>query len=209
MNIENRMSQKKEIEKRLHIRAEITGLSKTLYFAFRNSMNRHENNFKCSNPCAGIPGEPCAIEESIFLSTVEELSKEMKNEGIDLSYSAQILICQAAMTLIRIFRAQLIEATEFSVDDGQAVSSDRVHPLYYGYLPKLQKALVFFLDELGITPKKKAERKSVKIAKRLEFEIEALQNSDFMSRRIKVKEKASAEIPAECALDIPSRKSRI
>jgi len=159
---------------------------KQLYFLmFKNAFSRHENMRGYCYVCTE-DNKPCVVEEALFLSTAEALSKEAEEEGIELTYSAQLLIGQASMTAVRLFRAQLMEAIDFGIEEDYMITSGKIHGLYYGYIPKLQKALVFFLDQLGITPRKKAERRAVKVTKSLQMEIEAMQDKFVQKKKISV-----------------------
>jgi len=129
------------------------------------------------------------IEALLYQDVLKELSKELKEQGVNITYSIKLLLEQIAMTIVRIQRARIIESNSnlqvIDIGDkkmtsfSQQINFHSIHPIT-DYIQKLEKQLIYLLKQLGLLPEQVAEKERILIVKRLKkklFEIEQKDNS--------------------------------
>lgn len=134
-------------------------------------------------------------EEDVYKEVVLGLEGDLKNIGMDLTYSSKIIIREVAMNIVLLNRVKFeiickgllrdkkilkqdfvsYKQTPYSQKYSKSISYDvlhvhgdeEIHPLFDKYLPKLQKQINEGLKALALLPVQQIERQKLTIIKKL------------------------------------------
>jgi len=143
-------------------------------------------------------------ENDLYNEVIVGLETDMKNLGMDLTYSSKILIGEVAMNILLLNRikSQIIcrgplrekkilkkvhtsleKSSDYSLKKSTSkwdfydyfpANEETIHPLFDKLLPKLQKQINDGLKALGLLPSQTIERQKLVIIKKLRQKCESL-----------------------------------
>ena len=150
-------------------------------------------------------------EDKLYKEIVDGLESDMINLGMDLTYSAKMVIREVALNLVLLGRIKLhligrgllknktIVKPDYIVTKRDAaypskisrsisyereyLDQEEIHPVFDTLLPKLQKQINDGLKALGLLPSQQIERQKLVIVKKLRQKYESLESEVSVEAR--------------------------
>lgn len=138
---------------------------------------------------------PTDFHKELYKENVSEITRELKEMGVSITYSTKILINTLSFNLYLFFEisSKAVQQNILHIEtyDGETgFKKEGIHPLFDSFALNLQKKINTQLRLLGLLPEQKLQQQKIKFIKKLKRKLYEIEGKDF-------KEELSAEVKIE------------